>query len=633
LLNRTCHITLLLFLLASICYAQDIISPRGRFSVQYTRGCNPFSVTATNRISAPQIRYYLRYKNRADIEELTGNTANISAEDTLYLVQVAESLQPPKDSLMLISYKPEAPIFDVTACSGNGAIVEVSSRNYDYYEVQFNNQPAVRADQSTSYRASGQFGAEGNHTVTVRGRYNNDAGNCAPATTTTTSWASLPVAEMLGLQFNQQKDSVYIQYRLVPGILYQLERRSSPSEPYQPLFQLKAPATASSLHQPGMSATAYCYRISAVDVCNSSSGAAAASEELCTAAWSVTVQNGFNQIQYLTHTGFSGTVELQRQGGTVISTGTASGGEFIDENVICKETYCYQLILRPQGSSGGTAAVSSPVCVEALNSNPLRPINNIVSRWLPDNRLLVYPVLATNTQNASYTLSNQDGRRLTAAVADSLLLQAAPSNQCYQLNYTDQCGNRATSATQFCPLFLDNLSTEPDELVLSWNAYEGYAEGVDYYKVEELDASGDVISSWDTGTETTYSNFGVLSADDNGRRFRVLAFPKEGGIKPSFSNIYTYELVMNGYFPNAFSPNDDGLNDTFKILGKFVEQATLWVYSRWGEVIFYSNDKEAGWDGTYSGKPVPVGPYTYKAVVVTADGKQKQVTGTVFLTR
>lgn len=618
-------------LLAASCYAQGTISPRGRFSVAYTRGCNPFTVTVTDVVNAPQIKYYLRYKSRTDIEELTGNTASITAADTLYLVQVAENLMPPKDSLMLVSYSPVAPEFSVTACSGNGAVVEVSSRNYDYYEVQFNNQPPVRADQSSSYRASGQLGSEGTHTIAVRGRYNNDAGNCAPATTSVKTWTSLPEPQLLGLQFNQQADSVYIQYKLEPGILYQLERRSSPADPYLPLFQLKAPAAESSLSQAGMNSTAYCYRLRAVDACTNTN-APAVSEELCTAAWSVAAQNGQNQVRYTTHSGFSGTVSLQHTNGREVASSSSTAGELTEAEVICKETYCYQLVLRPSSGSGAYA-VSSPVCVEAQSTQPLRPLANIVSRWQNERQLVVYPLLTTATEHVSYTLLNEAGSRVAAATADSLVLATAPARLCYQLNYADRCGNRATAPTPFCPLYIENSSTEPDRLVLQWNNYEGYAEGVAYYILEELNSSGAVINSWNTGPDTSYDNFPPMGGEDSGRRFRVLAFPKEGGINHSISNIYTYELVMQGYFPNAFSPNDDGLNDTFNILGKFVEHATVWVYSRWGEVLFYSDNKEKGWDGTASGKAVPNGPYTYKALVVTADGKEKQLTGTVFLTR
>ncbi|MBW3544763.1 MAG: gliding motility-associated C-terminal domain-containing protein, partial [Bacteroidetes bacterium] len=124
-----------------------------------------------------------------------------------------------------------------------------------------------------------------------------------------------------------------------------------------------------------------------------------------------------------------------------------------------------------------------------------------------------------------------------------------------------------------------------------------------------------------------------FSVEDNGRRFRAVAYPAATGIAPSYSNVFTFELIMKGYFPNAFSPNGDGANDDFKILGKFVEQASLRIYNRWGEELFYSVDKDKGWDGTYRGKPQPAGYYAYKAEVTTVDEKRSVMSGTVFLKR
>jgi|GEM_PF-2294838 len=62
--------------------------------------------------------------------------------------------------------------------------------------------------------------------------------------------------------------------------------------------------------------------------------------------------------------------------------------------------------------------------------------------------------------------------------------------------------------------------------------------------------------------------------------------------------------------PNAFSPNFDGLNDIFlPHLYSFEELVVMSIYNRWGEKIYEGAD---GWDGTYRGKPVPMGSYLYK---------------------
>lgn len=62
--------------------------------------------------------------------------------------------------------------------------------------------------------------------------------------------------------------------------------------------------------------------------------------------------------------------------------------------------------------------------------------------------------------------------------------------------------------------------------------------------------------------------------------------------------------------PNAFSPNNDGLNDLFlPHLYSFEELVNMSIYNRWGQKIYEGVD---GWDGTFMGKPVQMGSYLYK---------------------
>ncbi|MFC2104958.1 PKD domain-containing protein, partial [Bacteroidota bacterium] len=66
-------------------------------------------------------------------------------------------------------------------------------------------------------------------------------------------------------------------------------------------------------------------------------------------------------------------------------------------------------------------------------------------------------------------------------------------------------------------------------------------------------------------------------------------------------------------FPNAFTPNDDGLNDTFIPVYKGVIQYEMLVYNRWGELIFKTNDLSVGWDGKLNGEPAKPDVYVWKA--------------------
>lgn len=69
------------------------------------------------------------------------------------------------------------------------------------------------------------------------------------------------------------------------------------------------------------------------------------------------------------------------------------------------------------------------------------------------------------------------------------------------------------------------------------------------------------------------------------------------------------------YVPNAFSPNFDGINDFFGVLGGDVISMHLKVFSRWGELVYETTDLKASWNGSFRGKPVRAGVYVWQLEV------------------
>ena len=64
--------------------------------------------------------------------------------------------------------------------------------------------------------------------------------------------------------------------------------------------------------------------------------------------------------------------------------------------------------------------------------------------------------------------------------------------------------------------------------------------------------------------------------------------------------------------PNAFSPTSTAPNNTFSVFpNPFVANFEIYIYSRWGELVYQSNVLDFKWDGTFNGKPVPLGTYPY----------------------
>jgi gliding motility-associated-like protein len=100
-------------------------------------------------------------------------------------------------------------------------------------------------------------------------------------------------------------------------------------------------------------------------------------------------------------------------------------------------------------------------------------------------------------------------------------------------------------------------------------------------------------------------------------------FPKKEGIYTLIATedlcTSTFQIELDEYcgaqiyIPNAFSPNDDGLNDVFKPVVANLETYQLTIYDRWGLLVFSSTNPSIGWDGKGSfGNDCPIDVYVYK---------------------
>ena len=87
-------------------------------------------------------------------------------------------------------------------------------------------------------------------------------------------------------------------------------------------------------------------------------------------------------------------------------------------------------------------------------------------------------------------------------------------------------------------------------------------------------------------------------------------------------------------YPNAFTPNDDGINDGFRIVtyGNMLHYA-LTIFNRWGQQIFYSEDPQHAWNGNYGGVACETGVYYYIVKATCLTGHSEVHKGDVTLIR
>lgn len=99
------------------------------------------------------------------------------------------------------------------------------------------------------------------------------------------------------------------------------------------------------------------------------------------------------------------------------------------------------------------------------------------------------------------------------------------------------------------------------------------------------------------------------------------------------------KLVKEILIPTAFSPNGDGLNDRFYVLGKGISTIREFrVFDRWGEKVyeaenFEPNKPSLGWDGNYKGKPATPDTFVFWLLVQYVDGSEEIKKGSVTLLR
>ena len=97
------------------------------------------------------------------------------------------------------------------------------------------------------------------------------------------------------------------------------------------------------------------------------------------------------------------------------------------------------------------------------------------------------------------------------------------------------------------------------------------------------------------------------------------------------------DIAYNIYVPNAFSPNADGINDYFNILGNGIARIHLLsIYDRWGNKIFETTTAipgANGWDGTGNGRELNIGVYVWVAEIELLDRRMELRSGNVTLVK
>lgn len=303
--------------------------------------------------------------------------------------------------------------------------------------------------------------------------------------------------------------------------------------------------------------------------------------------------------------------------------------------------YCYAMSV--VNRCGDESVFSDTLCsTTSINKkqNYLRTVTveenqHVKMKWedFPDGRYGVYHVYRRDNVPGSSadeiaTLMNYSPMEYNDYFAD-----VTARSYCYTLINEDVCGNLSPVSEELCTIHLKG-NGELYVHDLNWNEFDNWRGGVDHYVTER---SMSDISAFELLQNTTL----LLAKDENlpvtgGEfRYRIRAVEGAGSYnEESLSNEIILAQQPLAWLPNAFSPNNDGKNDSWGIETAYVEDLELELFNRWGQIIWSTSDKTDRWNGQMSGANAPEGVYFYRmSYQGYFSNKKYEVSGRVTLIR
>ena len=235
--------------------------------------------------------------------------------------------------------------------------------------------------------------------------------------------------------------------------------------------------------------------------------------------------------------------------------------------------------------------------------------------------------------NIPYTGNN------TVVYHDNISLAGNNNIYSYIFDAPDACNLVYKSSAPVTIMRLELTEVDRNTNALSWNAYNGWENGVGVYEIYRQPESEPAPILCGTSGSSTFTDFmgDVITASDKTNYF-VRAVEAGGGndgkVQSANSTRASIKRETVIFIPNAFTPRAaEGNNEIFKPTCYFVKQGTysMRIYNRQGALIFESRDTEIGWDGTFKGEYCHPNTYIYIIEFVNSDGEKVVKKGTLAL--
>ncbi len=224
-------------------------------------------------------------------------------------------------------------------------------------------------------------------------------------------------------------------------------------------------------------------------------------------------------------------------------------------------------------------------------------------------------------------------------------------------NFGDGVQVGGTDANPIVQWDASGIQTVSLTVVLNNIASDEVTEDIDLVGIEVLNASqsvtitpgesidlmvdasssngNDLTYSWTPSDDLTCSNCPNPSASPiSFTNYSLVITDSESGCSETASFQVNVTRQSRIAIPKAFTPNGDGLNDTYRILLRDYTEAEFQIYDRSGNRVFESQDPtNDGWDGIYENEPQNIGVYVYYLIVTFDNGDRRLYQGNITLIR
>lgn len=553
-------------------FSQDLaVSERGRFGVQYTRGCNPFTVDIVVLDSLGDVE---RGFNFTQVDSIPSGDEIFNFRDittftyqetgTYFIGQVIDNQ--PIDYLKVYVEGSTEPQFDIERCSGTSFQIRSTDTTYNYLRAYFPEGDSVQLGSGET----GIYTFRGSEIqqFSVRGFYSGSA-SCQeyPFVYTPDPLAFQTAPQVVSARLSETcRDFFNIELSIDefdPWIAYEviLEQES-------PLVIFSGKLISNLINISNITYArdqgGYCVYLNAVSNCDNMS---TQGEAFCAEPSAISL----TPFEYL--------YSSYTQDGIYLSMDSVSSGFIEVYRSIDNENF----ELRRQTTHPFTDQTGS------LSRKYFYRLDYIDSCG---------SVLATASTHPPFVAVSEEGKNK------------------YQVNFTAP---------------LSNLNGQSEILVSAGS------RSLDLFSINVDPAAPKSTYQ----VETTPFLISLNAKDGTDRQniwaTYVLRYPSQHLSELAInSNIQTVNYDFIVYVPNAFTPNNDGLNDTLDFYG-LPSNGTASIYNRWGQKIWEgtiemnNNGASTGWDGMLNGELAPEGTYLYEIQFDKENGEKLRQKGTFVL--